>query len=228
MLSIKELSVSYGNTKVLENLSVNWKAGCVHGIVGLNGSGKTTFLNALFGIKKKDRGTVLWKGLPLKRTDIGFLETENFFYSRITGTEYLSLFPTNLPRYNQEEWNRLFNLPLQELIENYSTGMKQKLALMGLMKQNKPLLILDEPFNGLDMEASRVLMLILHRLRGQGTTILLTSHILQSLTGICDYIHLLRGRKIVLTRSRDEFSILEKDLFQELDAGYRRIIGDIL
>lgn len=228
MLSIKELSVSYGSTKVLESLSVDWEAGCVHGIVGLNGSGKTTFLNALFGIKKKDDGTVLWKGLPLKRTDIGFLETENFFYSRLTGTEYLSLFPTTLPRYNQEEWNRLFNLPLQELIESYSTGMKRKLALMGIMKQNKPLLILDEPFNGLDMEASRVLLLVLDRLRKQGTTILLTSHILQSLTGICDYIHLLRDRKIVLSRSRDEFSILEEDLFQELDAGYGRIIEEIL
>lgn len=228
MLSIKELSVSYGSTKVLENLSVGWEAGCVHGIVGLNGSGKTTFLNALFGIKKKDGGTVLWKGQPLKRSDIGFLETENFFYSRITGTEYLSLFPTSLPHYNQEEWNRLFSLPLQELVENYSTGMKRKLALMGLMKQNKPLLILDEPFNGLDMEASRVLLLVLDRLRRQGTTVLLTSHILQSMTGICDYIHLLRDRKIVLTRSRDEFSILEKDLFRELDAGYRRIIEDIL
>lgn len=228
MLTIENLSVSYGHTKILENLSFRMEAGQIHGIVGLNGAGKTTFLNTLYGIKEKDTGTILWKGDVLRRTEIGFLETENFFYSRTTGSEYLSLFSSPLPGYNEEEGNRLFHLPLHELIESYSTGMKRKLALMGILKQNKPLLILDEPFNGLDMEASRVLLLVLDWLRKHGTTIILTSHILGSLTEVCDCIHLLRDRRLAFTKVKADFPSLEQELFQTLDADYRRIIEGIL
>lgn len=227
MLVIENLKVAYNGRRVLEGLSARLAAGCIHGFVGLNGAGKTTFLNTLYGLKKPDEGKMIWEDRKLTRKDIAYLETENYFYSRITGAEYLSLFRS--PRnYREENWNELFRLPLECLIETYSTGMKRKLALMGVLKQDLPLLILDEPFNGLDIESARLLKMILERLRTKGRTILLTSHILESLTNLCDVIYLLKDKKIAWSRKKEEFGTLERDIFSGLEKGYQDTLDRIL
>jgi ABC-2 type transport system ATP-binding protein len=156
MLEIKNLTVSYGKKTVIENLSVNFGAAQVHGLAGLNGSGKTTLLNTIYGFKRSDSGTILYNDMPINRSSISFLETENHFYTNITGREYLGLFKP-YKKESDEAWNRLFKLPLDQIIDSYSSGMKRKLALMATLKQDKPIVILDEPFNGLDMETSKVL-----------------------------------------------------------------------
>jgi ABC-2 type transport system ATP-binding protein len=163
MIAIENLSVSYGNHRVLENLSVVLPLHSVHGLVGMNGAGKTTLLNTMAGFIKPGSGTIQMKGIPLKRTDISFLETENFFYSNITGREYLGLFKSPPDVAGIDEWNRIFMLPLDQLIGSYSSGMKRKLALAGVLRQEKPVVILDEPFNGLDLESSRLLSMIIGR-----------------------------------------------------------------
>jgi ABC-2 type transport system ATP-binding protein len=189
MIDIQNLRVGYGDKIVLNDLTVQFKKGLVHGLVGLNGSGKTTFLNTLFGFKKPNSGTMLFDGRPIKRTDIGYLETENFFYSNITGLEFLDLFTNDLS--DLPTWNGLLLLPLDELVEYYSTGMKKKLAILAILKLNRNILILDEPFNGLDLETTELVKKIIHKLREQGKTIILTSHVFELLMGVCDEIHLL-------------------------------------
>ena len=227
MLAIKQLTVSYGKKTVIEDLSVSFGAAQVHGLAGLNGSGKTTLLNTIYGFKRSMSGSILYNDMPIRREYISFLETENHFYPNITGREYLGLFKP-YKKESDETWNRLFKLPLDSIIDGYSSGMKRKLALMATLKQDKPVVILDEPFNGLDMEASMVLNMMIAKLREKGRTVIITSHILESLTGICDRIYYLNDRKIQFSRKKDEFSNIGDEMFHEMEAAYAETIDEIL
>jgi ABC-2 type transport system ATP-binding protein len=219
MIDIQKLRVEYDNKIVLNDLTVQFKKGLVHGLVGLNGAGKTTFLNTLFGFKKPTSGTAYLDNRPLKRMDIGYLEAENFFYSNITGSEFLDLFTddmTDIPA-----WNKLLFLPLDELVEYYSTGMKKKLALLAILKLNRDILILDEPFNGLDLETTELVKKIIHKLREQGKTVLLTSHVFELLMGVCDEIYLLESGQITHQVQQAEFGVFHKKLLDNIDAGQK-------
>src|SRR5690606_16503530 len=135
----------------------------------------------------------------------GFLETEYFFYSYMKGREYLELLSAKNDHFDIEKWNGIFELPLHELIDTYSTGMKKKLAFLGVLALDRPVLILDEPFNGVDVESNEKLFQILLRLKNTGKIILLSSHILSSLTGICDKISCLEEGTFLKTYSQGEF-----------------------
>jgi ABC-2 type transport system ATP-binding protein len=228
MLIIKNLIVSYGTKVVIENLDIEFESNKIHGLVGLNGAGKTTLLNTIFGLKDKDSGSILYNSSDIKRNKISYLETENFYYSNITGKEYLSLFQSSFMDYDVNEWNRVFKLPLDQLIDSYSTGMKKRLSVMAVLKQNKEVIILDEPFNGLDIESSKILSLIIQRLKEKGRTILLTSHILESLTGICDYIHYLENGKISFTRDKDNFDNIGQEIFKTFETEHQELIDNLI
>lgn len=191
MLNVQNLNVAYGNKEVLKGLNFSAKSGEITGIVGLNGSGKTTLLNTIYGKIKAQKGEITYKEKALSAKAIAYLETQNFFYKRITGKEYLDLFRIQHPNFNVEEWNAVFRLPLDKWIDGYSTGMKKKLAFMGILSLNREVIILDEPFNGLDLETNETLKNILKILRSKNKIILVTSHILETLTTICDSIHYL-------------------------------------
>ncbi len=228
MLIVDRLSVSYGEKLILNNLRVEFASAQVHGLVGLNGSGKTTLLNTLYGFKQPDSGNILYEETPLRRADMSYLETENYFYSNITGREYLGLFRSPNDTYLADDWNRLFGLPLDRLIDGYSTGMKKKLALMAILKQDKPVVILDEPFNGLDIEASKILSMTIEKLREKGRTIMVTSHILESLTTICDTIHYLNEGKIQFSRAKGCFGDIETEVFKDLETAYADMIDKVM
>jgi len=216
MITIKNLTISYNSEKkVIDNLELLLGDGLVHGIVGLNGAGKTTLLNALYGLKKADEGTILFDNQGINKKHVAYLTTENFFYSNITGNEYLSLFKN--PGFNTEKWNKLFSLSLDSIIDGYSTGMKKKLALLATLKQDKPLIILDEPFNGLDIETCRIIRMILLRLKEKGKTIIITSHIIETLTNLCDFIHYLESGKIKYSKDKSGFSEFEREVFEKIE-----------
>ena len=103
--------------------------------------------------------------------------------------------------------------------------MKKKLALLGILKMDKPILMLDEPFNGIDMEASVIIKLLLRKLKENGKTILVSSHILETLTNTCDYILYLDGKKIKKTYSRDELSQVDSDIFKEMEEETIKLIN---
>lgn len=194
MLTIDNLTFAYAKQPVLQGFNLRVETGLVHGIMGLNGSGKTTLYNLIYGALKPDAGQISWAGSPITTDVIGYLETHPYFYPRITGREYLNLFQLKNEQFDVERWNSIFQLPLDQLITSYSTGMKKKLSLMGILCLNRPLWILDEPFNGLDLDASQTLKMIVAEAAEMGTTILITSHVLESLTSICHSIrHLYQG-----------------------------------
>lgn len=227
MISIHNLDVSYdGETKVLDGLNLELKENSIHGIVGLNGSGKTTLLNSIYGLQKINHGNINWNEAKLTKKEISYLVTENFFYSNITGSEYLSLFKNG--DFEMNKWNELFSLPLNDIIDTYSTGMKKKLAIMGVLKQNKSIMILDEPFNGLDIETSRIIRSVLLKLKEKGKTVIITSHIIETLTNLCDQIHYLEKGKIKFSKGKSEFAEFEKQIFESIKNKNVDIISELI
>lgn len=227
MISIKDLTISYdGKSKVIDSLNLSLVRNNIHGIVGLNGAGKTTLLNTIYGLTKRNSGEVSWDGRNINKKDISYLVTENFFYSNITAREYLSLFKN--PQFNLDKWNELFSLPLDNIIDSYSTGMKKKLALLSVLKQDKSIMILDEPFNGLDIETCRIIRSILLRLKDRGKTIIITSHIIETLTNLCDFIHYLEKGKIKYSKDKLDFAEFERKLFETIENKNVELITELI
>ena len=216
MITIKDLTVSYTpERKILDSLDLHLAANCIHGIVGLNGAGKTTLFETIFGFKQADKGVIQLNGRAISKKDIAYLPAENYFYPLITGREYLALFYN--PLFCLDPWNELIKLPLDQVIDEYSSGMKKKLALLGIIKQNRPILILDEPFNGLDIEMCRILHLILMQLKERGKTILISSHIIETLTNLCDYIYYLSNGTIKNNCDKTNYADFEAMLYQDIE-----------
>jgi ABC-2 type transport system ATP-binding protein len=215
MLSIENITVLYQQNIVLNHLTLQIPSSTIHGLVGLNGSGKTTLFNTIFGLLKTKEGVIKFKEQLLNSQQIAYLETSNYFYSFLTGGEYLELFQAHNKKFDIKSWNTLFQLPLNQLIEEYSTGMKKKLAFIAILCLDKPILLLDEPFNGLDMETNQQIKLIIKQLKEKGKTILITSHIMESLTSICDTISYLKNGHIEFSATPTEFSTVEQRIFKD-------------
>ena len=229
MLTIDNLSVSYGTHTVLSQLDLSLECGGIHGIVGYNGAGKTTLLNAIYGIPAQ-RDCIRFDGSPLSRKDIAYLETESFFYSRITGRDYLKLFQARSGGFDFETLSSVFSVPLDHFVDSYSTGMKKKLALTGILSLDRKVLLLDEPFNGLDLESVSVLQLALRKLSAAGRLVVVTSHILESLSPLCDAIHLLQDGRIYKSYHPIEYPLLadklREDTAAKYDAALSRVFGE--
>ena len=189
MLEVLNLHKAYGRHEVLRGVSLAVRPGTIHGLVGANGAGKTTLINCLYGLETSFTGTVraAGTGRPV-RESTGLLSYEPYFYPRLTGREYVEfcLQARRRPVPDLRGWNELLELPLDQFADEYSAGMKKKLALLALLVQDFEYLILDEPFNGLDLEANLLLREMLKRLRQRGTGILLTSHLLSALLEVAD------------------------------------------
>lgn len=210
MLSINNLTVAYQQKKILQSLQINFEAGTIHGVLGMNGAGKSTFFNSIVGIKSIEEGECLYNGKWVTSDDIAFLQTSTYFYPYMQGGEYLALLSNQNPKFDAKHWNKIFQLPLEELIENYSTGMKKKLAFMGVLAQDRPIMILDEPFNGVDVESNEKIRQILLHLRQAGKCIILSSHIIYTLTDCCDKISYLKDGQFAHTYPKREFPALQQ------------------
>lgn len=206
MIQVENMSVFFDSKEILKNIKTSFECGKVYAIFGLNGAGKTTFFNSLFGICEF-QGNVLFDGNILLKKDISFLETETFFYSFLTGREYISIFQeSSTPQiFDIEQLSKLFNIPLDIYIEKYSTGMKKKIALLGIIKLNRSIYILDEPFNGLDVESTFILKSVIRLLRDNGKTIFISSHIMESLTGVCDCYNILENGQLINLEDENAF-----------------------
>ena len=225
MISIKNLVVQFSSNIVLDNITIDFHPTKIYGIVGLNGAGKTTFFNTLSNNLKPNGGQLEVNGSPVTNKEIAYLDTVNFFYSRITGNEYLNLFKQTNANFNLNSLQEYLQLPLHDLIETYSTGMRKKLALLGILKQNKSIFLFDEPFNGLDMETNKIVELIISSLKEKGKTIFLSSHIIDPLLTVCDEIHFLDKGKFTRSFEKQHFNTIEDELFRKLKTEAKQLIS---
>lgn len=211
MLEIKDLNVGFKNQNVLNNLDLEIEEGIILGLLGKNGAGKTTLFETIYQTLKFD-GKISWNNSPLKRENISYLETENYFYPFITGREYLDYFSEG----NKEKLDNLvdkFKLPLNKFVQYYSSGMKKKLALIGMLMLDKPINILDEPFNGVDFEGVHILYEIIQELKSENKIVIVSSHIIETLFHTCDQIAILQDGKISEIISKNDYDELRNFKF---------------
>lgn len=215
MIRLIDLSKSYGTNTVLDKLSFTFRNGVVYGIVGKNGSGKTTMFRCIIGLESH-KGSIEADETPLKN-HMMFLPTEPFFYNMMTGMEYIQFICNarqnkvkNIPSKN------IFNIPLNQYIHTYSSGMKKKLALFATLLQDVDYYILDEPFNGIDFQGSLILFDLIKLLKSKEKTILISSHIFFTLKQSCDEIVMLENAGFKYHVSKDQFDWLENDIHSEV------------
>ncbi len=214
MLKIEALHKAYGAKTVLRGINTTFADGRVHGVIGLNGAGKTTLFNCICGLLDHE-GKIYHPSYPILKNHIGYVPAEPYFFPRIKGKEYLEFIRhAKKEEPIDERLLHYFGLPLNEYIDNYSTGMKRKIALLGCMIGTSDIYILDEPFNGVDIKSNLLLKQRIQELRSQGKTVLLSSHILSSLMELCDEVHLLTNGTIHRHYLPDTYSEIEGDMME--------------
>jgi len=213
MIHLKIPLFKYRTELVLEGIDIRFETGKTHGVVGLNGAGKTTMFQIMAGFLKTPGAAVTRNENAVATSEVAYLDTDLFFYPKLTAREFLSVFPSKSASYHEEALAALLKLPLDGFMEEFSTGMKKKLLLQSQIKQNKNIYILDEPFNGLDLETNRLLEVIISLLNERGKTVFISSHILEPLLNVCTQVHYLKNKGIERSFRQEEFSLIEEELF---------------
>lgn len=219
MIKIKKLTKFYGEKQVLNSIDLEFKKGKVYGVVGENGAGKTTLFKCISGLENY-KGNISSDYTKLK-DQLGLLLTEPFFFSKITGKEYIQLLANARQKdlTNIEDKN-IFDLPLKQYASTYSTGMKKKLALTAILLQENNVFILDEPFNGVDIQSNLIITEIIKRFKKLEKTVIISSHIFSTLAETCDEIYLMKNGEIVKKVEQTDFNKLENEM-KEFTVGNR-------
>lgn len=208
MIKIVDLHKSYGSKSVLKGINAKFQSGKTYGIIGENGAGKTTLFRCIAGLERFD-GTITSDLQPLKN-HLGLLFAEPYFFDKITGEEYIRLLcNARHKKIDNIADKNIFDLPLSQYVTTYSTGMKKKLALLAVLLQGNEFFVLDEPYNGIDINGSIALTEILLKLKELNKTVIISSHIFSTLSDTCDEILILRDGIITETVQRADFQKLE-------------------
>ena len=216
---MNDLSKVFGDKEVLKNVSMEFSKGNVYGIVGENGAGKTTLFRCIAGLENYS-GEIISDVTPLKN-HLGLLLTDPFFFTMITGREYIRLLCNARGKTNLDiDSKNIFDLPLNQYASTYSTGMKKKLAITAILLQENEYFILDEPFNGVDIQSNIILTEIILKLKELNKIVIISSHIFSTLSETCDEIHLLRKGEQIKSVQKSGFKNLEQEM-KEMTIGNR-------
>jgi ABC-2 type transport system ATP-binding protein len=212
ILSIEGISKSYGSIQALQNVSYEVPQGAVFGLLGPNGSGKTTMLSIILDVLKADTGTYNWfgkPGSPETRKRIGsLLETPNF-YHYLSAVDNLKITSAISGRGNDQSIDEV--LKIVKLYERknsrfstYSLGMKQRLAIGAALLGNPEVLLFDEPTNGLDPVGIAEIRELIKELAKQGKTIIMASHLLDEVEKVCTHVAIMKRGKLLAAGPVDE------------------------
>jgi ABC-2 type transport system ATP-binding protein len=225
MLETRSLTKYYGPLPAVRDVSFRAQPGRVLGYLGPNGSGKSTTVRMLVGLMEPTSGEVLWKGrsifedLPAYRRSLGYVPEEPFLYTHLTAPEYLRLvgglrgledavIDTKIERF-------LDLLGLTDdrysTLSAFSKGMRQKVQLASALMHNPELIVLDEPFSGLDVSAGLVLRSVIKALADEGRTILMSSHVIEVVEAICTDVVILCDGRVVAHDRVDSLRKLQQD-----------------
>lgn len=228
MLRIEHLTKKYGAKTAVDDLSLHIQKGEIYGFIGHNGAGKTTTLKACCGIHRFDGGDIWVDGTSI-RTDplsckkkLAYIPDNPDIYEFMTGIKYLN-FIADMYRVPKEERNSRiheyadkFELTdaLADPVFSYSHGMKQKLAVISAWIHRPQLIIMDEPFVGLDPKASHLLKEMMREHCGRGGAIFFSTHVLEVAEKLCDKIAIIKGGRLVISGTMDE--VLGADSLEEV------------
>ena len=218
MLVISHLTKRYGDKTAVDDLSLHIAPGEVYGFIGHNGAGKTTTLKSCCGILSFDEGEITVAGRSVRADPIGckqamaYIPDNPDIYPFLTGVRYLN-FVADMYRVSWAEreeriarYADQFELTkdLAQPVSAYSHGMRQKLAVIAALVHTPRLILMDEPFVGLDPKASHVLKGIMREVCDQGGAIFFSTHVLEVAEKLCDKVAIIRGGRLVANGSMDE------------------------
>jgi ABC-2 type transport system ATP-binding protein len=212
------LTKRFGKLVAVGGVTLEVEAGQVFGFLGPNGAGKTTTIRMLTGLVRPTSGSALVAGFDVVQEPrevkrrVGYLAETPYLYPKLTGREFLAFMgglyevPPKVTRQRAEALLILFELAdkADELVETYSHGMRQKLALAGAMLHDPPVLFLDEPTSGLDPRSARLVKDLLVALVGRGHTVFLSTHVLEIAEQLCHRVGIIDQGRVVATGTLDE------------------------
>lgn len=218
MLSIKNLTKKYGSKVAVDNLSLEIKDGEIYGFIGHNGAGKTTTLKSVVGILGFDAGEIEIDGISIKadplacKKKIAYIPDNPDLYDYMSGIKYLNfiadIFGVSAADRTERirKYADIFELTddLAQPINEYSHGMKQKLAIISAWLHQPKLVIMDEPFVGLDPVASHKLKLMMRELCDNGGAIFFSTHVLEVAEKLCDKVAIIKDGKLIKSGTMEE------------------------
>lgn len=233
MLKIEHLTKKFGEKVAVDDLSLTVEDGQICAFIGHNGAGKTTTLKAIAGIITFDNGTIEVNGVDVvknpfeAKNQIAYLPDNPDLYEHLKGIDYLNFIADVFNLSSQERKDRMeyyakkleiYN-DLSSLISSYSHGMKQKLALVSALIHNPKLLLLDEPFVGLDPISSYQFKLILQDLANIGVTIFYSTHVLDVAEKICTHVAIIKNGKLIVHDTMENVKGMDslENIFLELE-----------
>ena len=234
MLDIQHLTKTYGEKKAVDNLTLHIAPGEIYGFIGHNGAGKTTTLKAAVGILQFDSGEITVGGRSIKTDPLGckrqlaYIPDNPDLYDYMTGIKYLSfiadVFGVNAATRQARirEYAELFELTgdLAQPIAAYSHGMKQKLSIIAAWLHDPKLIIMDEPFVGLDPKASHLLKTMMRQVCDDGGAIFFSTHVLEVAEKLCDKVAIIKSGRLIRSGTMEEVKGDDslEDVFLELEA----------
>ena len=218
MLNISHLTKTYGEKKAVDDLSLHIAPGEIYGFIGHNGAGKTTTLKSVAGILQFDQGEITIGGVSVKKEpiackrQIAYIPDNPDLYEFMTGTQYLNFVAdifgvdAETRRTRIETYASMFELTdaLAQPIASYSHGMKQKLAIISAWLHTPKLIIMDEPFVGLDPKASHLLKGMMREVCDRGGAIFFSTHVLEVAEKLCDKVAIIKGGKLIRSGTMEE------------------------
>lgn len=218
MLKIEHLTKTYGEKKAVDDLTLHIAPGEIYGFIGHNGAGKTTTLKSVVGILQFDEGEILINGKSIRtapldcKRDIAYIPDNPDLYDYMSGIKYLNfiadIFGVSAVDRNERirKYSELFELTadLAQPIAAYSHGMKQKLAIIAAWLHSPKLIIMDEPFVGLDPKASHLLKDMMREVCDEGGAIFFSTHVLEVAEKLCDKVAIIKGGKLVRSGTMEE------------------------
>ena len=233
MLNIEHLTKAYGEKKAVDNLSLHIAPGEIYGFIGHNGAGKTTTLKSVVGILQFDAGEITIDGISIKENPLeckrrfAYIPDNPDLYDYMTGIKYLNFIADIFSVGANERQARIrkyadaFELTadLAQPIAAYSHGMKQKLAIIAAWLHEPKLILMDEPFVGLDPKASHLLKKMMRQVCNEGGAIFFSTHVLEVAEKLCDKVAIIKNGKLIRSGTMEEVKGDEslEDVFLELE-----------
>lgn len=218
MLKIEHLTKKYGDKTAVSDLSLEIQNGEIYGFIGHNGAGKTTTLKSVVGILDFEEGEILIDGVSIKKEPleckkkIAYIPDNPDLYEFMTGIQYLNFVadifkvPLETRKEKIEKYATLFQIKdnLNSMINSYSHGMKQKLAVISALIHDPKLIVMDEPFVGLDPKATHDLKEIMKGICANGGAIFFSTHVLEVAEKLCDKVCIIKSGKLIKSGSMEE------------------------
>lgn len=233
MLKIEHLTKTFGEKKAVDDLSLEIAPGEIYGFIGHNGAGKTTTLKSVVGILPFDQGEIYIDGTSIKADPMGckrkiaYIPDNPDLYDYMSGTQYLNFMggifgvPAEELQYKAHFYANEFSLisDLDKAIGSYSHGMKQKLAVIGALIHDPKLIIMDEPFVGLDPKAAFILKQIMREMCDRGSAIFFSTHVLEVAEKLCDKVAIIKDGRLIRSGTMEEVKGDEslEEVFLELE-----------